>query len=176
LILGFRSSRGRASCRAHLPSRCRSGLVEQGTGIRSERPRRRRWICRRSHAGRSWERLSGPPDWVVLLAAIAAEVDRIELSAFGLPARREALGVEGDVSLTDRLKCGQYLAGAADELVELERKRRTALRCAHVVRSHQESAKPSRASSNSHSASAANRFAASFRVLASPGEVAGPCR
>jgi hypothetical protein len=55
---------------------------------------------------------------VVLLAAVAAEVNRIELRAFGLPTRREALGVQGDVSLPDRFQSGQHLAGPADELVE----------------------------------------------------------
>jgi hypothetical protein len=64
---------------------------------------------------------------VVLLSAISAEVHRVELRAFGLTAWSEALGVQGDVSPPYRFKRGQHLSGAADELMELERKRCAAL-------------------------------------------------
>ena len=67
------------------------------------------------------------------MAAVPAEVNRVQLDVFFLPARCEALGIQGDVPYIAWLQCGQYHAGAADELVKLEGKGRTPLWGADVV-------------------------------------------
>ena len=61
---------------------------------------------------------------------------RVKQHILLLSPRRETLSIERDMALTSRLQRGEYLAGTADELVQLERERRPALGRAHIMGSH----------------------------------------
>ena len=56
------------------------------------------------------------------MAAVPAEMNRVQLDVFFLSARCEALSIQGDVPYIAWLQRGQHHAGAADELVKLEGK------------------------------------------------------
>ena len=82
--------------------------------------------------------LACAPHRVVLLPAITAKVNRVQLRALLLPARCKALGIQRDVTLTSWLQRGKHFARATDELVQLEREGRAALRSLDIVGSYQE--------------------------------------
>ena len=82
-------------------------------------------------------RLARAPHRVVLLPAVPAEMHWVELRALFLTARRKALGVQRDVAHALGLQRGQHLAGAADELVQLEGKGCASLGGFDIVCCHQ---------------------------------------
>ena len=69
-------------------------------------------------------------------------MNRVELRALVLTAGRKALGVQSEVAHALGLQRGQHLAGATDELVQLEGEGCATLRRLHVVRGHQEALQP----------------------------------
>jgi hypothetical protein len=69
-------------------------------------------------------------------------MNRVELRALVLAAGRVALSIQGDVAHALGLQRGQHLAGATDELVQLEGEGCATLGRLHVVRGHQEALQP----------------------------------
>lgn len=82
------------------------------------------------------------PHRVVFLAAVAAEVRRVKQDTLVLPARRKPLGVQRDQALADRFERAEDLAGAADELMQLEGEQGPPVGSLHVLRCLEESHEP----------------------------------